>query len=201
MSDQDTTITADGLAQMLDQFKGSTNLRLLASSYLDQAQALEDAIWPLLGERGLANATGDRLDGIGEIVKTPRGGRDDTTYRLALIVKLAVLQSTGTEADLVTIAELAIQMGTPDYEFAENFPKGVTIRPMDNAVSASLSMLAASGLRRSVSAGTTFFLITSTKADSLIYTLSSQVATLETSSTLGLANDAQSTGGYMTYAY
>jgi len=201
MSDQDTTITADALGQMLDQFDGSTNLRLLAASYLDQLQALEDAAWPLLAERGLANATGDRLDGIGEIFNVPRGGRSDTNYRLALTVEIAVLQSNGTEADLLTIAELVIQMGTPDYEFVENFPKGVTIRPIDNAVSVSLSMLAGAGLRRSVSAGTTFALITSTKADSLIYTLSSSATALQTSALLGLANDAQSTGGYMTWAY
>lgn len=131
MSDQDTTITADGLAQMLEQFKGSGNLRLLASSYLDQAQAFEDAVWPLLNERSLANATGDRLDGIGEIFDTPRGGQNDADYRLTLQTEIGVLLSRGTEADLLTIAQLLIQMTTPDYEFTEYFPKSLYLRPVD----------------------------------------------------------------------
>jgi len=201
MSDQDTTITADALAQMLDQFKGSTNLRLLASSYLDQAQALEDAIWPMLGERSLANATGDRLDGIGEIFNTPRGGRNDTDYRLALQTEIAILQSRGTEAELIAIAQLLIQMGTPDYEFVENFPKGVTIRPVDNGIASSLALGLGSSLRRAASAGTSMFLVSSLYGDAGIYTLSSSATALQTSATLGLANDAESTGGHMAWAY
>lgn len=201
MSDKDTTITADGLAQMLDQFKGSVNLRLLAASYLDQAQALEDAIWPLLGERSLSNATGDRLDGIGEIFGIPRGGQGDTGYRLTLQTEFAVLQSSGTEAELLTIAQLLVQMPTPNYEFVENFPKGVTIRPVNYAISVLVAPRVGSTLRRSASAGTSLFFVSANWTDSVIYTLSSSPTTLQTSASTGLANDAQTTGGYMAWAY
>jgi len=153
----------------------------------------------LLGERSLSNATGDRLDGIGAIFGIPRGGRTDTAYRLDLQIELAILQSNGTEADLVNIATLGLS--APSFEFVENFPKGVTLRAPDYSVVDATGLALGNKLRRAASAGTTIFLIASIRADAAIYTLSSQAATLETSATLGLANDAQSTGGYMSYAY
>ena len=198
MSDQNTTITETALSRMLSQFEGSVNLRKLVSSYLDQAQALEDAAWPLLGERGFANATGDRLDGIGAIFNIPRAGRSDTFYRLALQAELAVLRSNGTEADLTTIAEILISATV--YEVVEKFPKWVSLRAPDYSVVDSTGIAAGNTLRRAVSAGTTFFFIASIRADANIYTLSSST-NLETSALLGLANEAQSTGGYMAWAY
>ena len=109
MSDQDTTITADALEQMLDQFDGSVNLRLLAASFLDQVQQFEDDIWPLLAERSLALATGHRLDGLGQIADLNRSGRNDADYRLALTAEFAVLQSNGTAEELIAIAQLMVR--------------------------------------------------------------------------------------------
>lgn len=200
MSAKDTTITADGLAQMLDQFKESVNLRLLAASYLDQAQALEDAVWPLLNERSLANATGDRLDGIGEIFDTPRGGQNDADYRLTLQAEIGVLLSQGTEADLLTIAQLLIQMTTPDYEFTEYFPKSVYIRAIGVILDAD-GLRIASALKRSVSAGTTMLFVFAEYTESVVFTMSSQAATSESSALLGLANLSQTTGGRLAQSY
>ena len=133
MSDQNTTYVAQGLDRLLDQFDGSVNLRLLATSYLNQVQELEDAAYPLLAERSLANATGDRLDGFGAIVNVSRGGRDDTTYRLRLSAELAILTSQGSIEEILTIAQLLIQMDTADYEVIEYVPKTLYLSPEDYA--------------------------------------------------------------------
>ncbi|MDH3598033.1 MAG: hypothetical protein OEU26_00170 [Candidatus Tectomicrobia bacterium] len=197
MSDQNTTITATALSRMLQQFEGSANLRLLASSYTDQAQAFEDAAWPLLGERGIDNATGDRLDRIGAVVKTMRSGRADAAYRQALKARMAVLQSTGTEADLLTITDLLVQMGTPDYDFTEYFPKGVVIRPVDNAVTRLVGRSTGTALKQGVSAGTTMHFVYSGRADSLTYTLSTQGAVVDTGTNLGLASTPALIGSWL----
>jgi hypothetical protein len=201
MSDQNTTITATALARMLQQFQGSVNLRALASSYLDQAQALEDAAWPLLDERGIDNATGDRLDRIGAIVKTMRGGRNDTDYRLALNARIGVLTSQGTEADLLTVVQLLLQMFTPDYEFTEYFPKGVVIRAVDFETTDALSRTIGTALKQAVSAGTSMHYVAAEFPDSLQFQLSSLPSTSQTSAPTGLGNDAQTSGGRLSESY
>jgi hypothetical protein len=196
VSDQDTTITADALAQMLDQFDGSVNLRLLAASFTDQAQQFEDDIWPLLAERSLALATGHRLDGFGQIANLDRSGRNDDDYRLALTAEFAVLQSNGTAEELITIAQLMVQMGTADYDVREYYPKGFYIRPVDHVLTVD-PVLVGTMLDRAVSAATTMSFVYSNYADATTYTLSSQGAVVETSTSLGLADVSQTTGGHL----
>lgn len=195
MSDQNTTITADGLARLLDQFDGSINLRLLAASYLDQAQALEDAAFPILTERSIDNMTGDRLDGLGSIVDVARGGRNDADYRLALKGELAVLQSTGTIEDLIAIAILIVQVTGDDYDVVEYFPKTLYMRPI--GVIGVDPLLATSMLKRAVSAATRLLFVYAEWDDSVVFTLSSQASTSESSALLGLANLSQTTGGHL----
>jgi len=195
VSDQNTTITADGLARLLDQFDGSINLRLLAASYLDQAQALEGAAFPILTERGIDNMTGDRLDGLGSIVNEARGGRNDADYRLALKGELAVLQSTGTAEDLIAIAVLVLQVSGDVYDVVEYFPKTFYIRPV-GPIGVD-PIFATSMLKRAVSAATRLLFVYSLVSESIVFTLSSQASTSESSALLGLANLSQTTGGHL----
>ncbi len=195
MSTTNDAYVAEGLARMLDQFDGSVDLRKLASVFLDQAQTLEDAAFPLLGERSLDNATGDRLDRIGQLVGEARAGRDDTTYRLALKGEIAVLSSRGTAEDMLVIVQLFVQMVTPDYELREYFPKGFYLRPVNEVLTDALALFTTTALKRSVSAGTTMGFVWSKRSDALTFQLSSQATAVDTSSSLGLGNDAQTTGG------
>ena len=94
-----------------------------------------------------------------------------------------------------------LQMGTPDYEFVEHFPKTVYIRPVDFAVSGGDSSSAGTRLRRAVSAATEVLFVTALRTDSTLFTLSSSASSLETSSLLGLANDTQTQGGRLAQAY
>jgi hypothetical protein len=197
MSEQNTAIVATGLDRLLDQFEGSVNLRLLLESYLQRVQDLEDAAFPLYTERGLANATGDRLDRIGQLFDIARGGRDDTAYRLAINTELAILFSRGTEIELLNIVQLVVQMPTADYDFAEYFPKTIYLRPVSHSISGLTAQPAKRALSRAASAGTKVLFVYALRVDSILFTLSSLPSTVQTSSSLGLANDTKTTGGHL----
>jgi len=152
MSNQNTEHKAIALRRMLEQFQGS-DVQTLAGTFLDQVQAFEDAIWPLLGERGLANATGHRLDGIGQILNVSRGGRDDATYRKALETEAAILNSDGTAEVVLSLVHALVEMPAADYEFVEYYPKTIYVRPVDHAISVDPDYVG-TNLRRAVSAAT-----------------------------------------------
>ena len=200
MSDQNTTIVSDGLARMLDQFHGSINLRLLAESYLQQAQDLEDAAWPILAERGLANMTGDRLDGLGGNINLDRSGRDDDDYRIAITAELMVLRSNGTADELIAILTVLFSPTSIDIEFLELFPKTVYFRLVDSPMiffPTGTADRVADTLRRAVSAATELLYVFSMRVDNETFTLSSQGAVTESSSAMGLADVSQTTGGHL----
>lgn len=200
MSDQNTTIVSDGLGRMLDQFHGSINLRLLAESYLQQAQDLEDAAWPIFAERGLANMTGDRLDGLGDNIGLKRSGRDDDDFRKAITAELLVLRSNGTADELIAILGVLIDDATPSMEFIELFPKTVYMRLIDMPMSILLPGTAdlwANTLRRAMSAATELLYVWSPYLDDMTFTLSSQGAVSETDTVLGLADVSKTQGGYL----
>jgi len=200
VSDQNTTIVSDGLARMLDQFHGSINLRLLAESYLQQAQDLEDAAWPILAERGLANMTGDRLDGLGGNINLDRSGRDDDDYRIAITAELMVLRSNGTADELIAILTVLFSPTSIDIEFLELFPKTVYFRLVDSPMiflPTGTADRVADTLRRAVSAATELLYVFSMRVDNETFTLSSQGAVTESSSAMGLADVSQTTGGHL----
>ncbi|MDH4281376.1 MAG: hypothetical protein OEV36_01870 [Myxococcales bacterium] len=201
MSEENTTIVETGLGRLLDQFKGSVNLKLLLQSYLQRVQDLEAAAYPLYTERSLANATGDRLDRIGQLFGITRGGRDDTAYRLAITTELAILFSRGTEVELLNIVQLVVQMPTADYDYVEYYPKTVYLRPVNYPISAGYNAQSAKiAVARAASAGTRVLFVYAFQVDSILFTLSSLPSTVQTSPNLGLANDTKTTGGHLSWA-
>jgi hypothetical protein len=189
--------TDTALDRMLEQFQGSVNLRALASSYVDQAQVLENATIQLLHDRSINTATGHRLDGLGQLANIPRGGLGDEDYRLRIRVELAVLTSQGSIEDLIVVLSLLIDLGTPpDVEIVEYFPKTIAMRPVDFALTDDPNIIGVL-LKRAVSAATRLWFVYSENLDDETYQLSSLPTTVETSSLLGLSNDAQSSGGYL----
>ena len=186
----------EGLDRLLDQFKGSPDLLALATSYLEQVQTLEDAAWPLLAERGIDNMTGDRLDGLGEILGHSRGGRSDAVYRLALKGELAVLQSEGTAEEMIALAQLLIQMPTADYEVIEYWPKGFYIRPVDHVLTQDPALIGTM-LDRAISAATTMSFVYSFFADAVTFTLADEGAVSEIDGLLGLGDAITGGGPYV----
>ena len=180
------THTQDGLGRMLDQFQGSVNLRLLAASYLDQVQAFENAAYPIINARNIVVGSGDRLDGLGRITNQFRSGLSDDDYRQQLQAELAVLRSQGTAEEILTIAQLLIEMTVADYEMYELYPKALYLRPVDHVLTQDASTIGAK-LKRAVSATTDMLFVWSRFDDSATYQLSSS-GSVETSSLLGLAD-------------
>jgi len=56
----------------------------ITSAFLGRLQGIENFYWQLVSERDLENGDGVQLDGIGEIIKEPRGQKIDKIYRIFL---------------------------------------------------------------------------------------------------------------------
>ncbi len=126
---QNTTVTADGLARLLEQYKGKPRMTALVSAWLDECQAVEDALWSIYYQRELQNdvAADDLLDKIGKIVGQLRGSLDDATYRAYIRARIRANRSGGTPPDLYNVftllfgpgyvAMVYVQGGTASFEF------------------------------------------------------------------------------------
>jgi len=119
----------DAIDRLLGQFKGdSDNLQALLTSYITHVQALESEAHPLLWSKDVYTATGDRLDGLGQIVGEERQGRSDEIYRIRILARLAINKSNGTAEDLINILQLLADQASPDIWYEEYQPKTVYIR-------------------------------------------------------------------------
>lgn len=191
MSDLKSNYTSEALGRLLSTLQGGTGYEALATSFLDRCQELEDAAHPMLAQRSIDNAEGDRLDRIGAIVVVPRGGRTDEDYRLRIRAELAILQSNGTARDLINILQLLTGQLTPAIELDEYFPKTVYMRSENLALAdATEGATMAALLRRAVSAGTNLQLIFSILEtdDDNVFRFSDTSGTPETSSSKGFGN-------------
>jgi len=194
----DSTHDATGLGRMLDQFNDSTNLRLLASSYLDQAQSFEDVAYQLINAKSISVVAGYQLDGLGQIVSVPRSGRSDTDYRLRIRAELAVLTSQGSIEDLIAVARLLLGLATPPpLEIVEYDPKTVYMRLVDTVLAEADAIIAGPLFRRTVSAATEMLFVYSEYLDAHTFALSTSGTISVSSPILGLADVSQTTGGHL----
>ena len=108
-------IVAQGLAELLSQFSGSTRLRGVAQVFLNELLKVELATYDLYQMRTLDSAQGEQLDIYGKIVDEPREGLDDFEYRRFLNVRLLVLNAQGEAGRLRRIVALAAQAVDVQY--------------------------------------------------------------------------------------
>lgn len=94
------------LARLLQQYKGQPRIEAMISSFVEQIQDIENAMFDLDAGRQIANAVGAQLDGIGEIVGFPRNGLDDMTYLVFLYGKIGENTSDTTKDKIINIALL-----------------------------------------------------------------------------------------------
>jgi hypothetical protein len=118
-------ITQQGLDRMLSQWSGKPNITGLFQSYLDNIQPVEDALQQLLDERGIDTAIGVQLDVLGLIIGVERLGRNDTEYRAALKVQIAINNADGTEPNITGV--LLLLTGLSDFSYQEVFPAAYTV--------------------------------------------------------------------------
>lgn len=108
---QKSTHVSQALNDLLAQFHDKPNIAALVSAFLQQVQEAEDMLFDVFTKRTLDVATGAQLDGIGDILGLPRGSLSDTDYRNRLRVQLAILSSSGTTNDLLSILVLRFGPG------------------------------------------------------------------------------------------
>lgn len=142
------------VALLTDVFKNATTMKTLLLAVAAKTQELEDALLnPTTGYVfliQLANAVGDTLDKYGAILRQPRNGMNDATYRVVLQLILRVLRSNGLAEDIIGVAALA----GPVAQYLEYYPAaflleqwnvGVILAP--NVVASFLSQTRDGGVR------------------------------------------------------
>lgn len=102
-----TTHETDALARLLQQYKGSTNLRAIVSAFVEQVQELEDVLNTVPATRSLDTATGASLDALGELVGMPRPlGTDDDVYRVLIFGRIGLNISQGETERVIALYSL-----------------------------------------------------------------------------------------------
>lgn len=121
-----------GLALVVTQLRGKTKFEALISSYLEEIDEIETALWQLQEERWLDTAEGEQLDGIGRIVGVRRNGTDDH-YRLRLRAQIQILLSSGTIPEILRIFRLLIDSAAT-LRYTPFYPAAYQIRVGNQAL-------------------------------------------------------------------
>jgi hypothetical protein len=109
----------EGLARLIHQYADKPRIKLLLQIYLDRVQDLEDAIFSLIDNAGLDNATGWILAALGKVLVQPNPGLSDDDYRTLLRARIRVIRSNGKPEELLTILRLVFG-GSADILYRES---------------------------------------------------------------------------------
>lgn len=139
------------LARFIQQYKGRPLTAGLMTAFVDQIQDLEDAIYGLDSERQLANAIGQQLDGLGEIIGIKRNGLDDATYLLFLYGKIAENYSDTTINSIINIINFVFQAQVVLMQ--EVFPAGLSIQVAGTPLNPALFNIAVALVQAAMGAG------------------------------------------------
>jgi hypothetical protein len=93
-----------GLGRNID-FLDKENFNKLIKLFLEEVQELEVATLSVADQKNINTAIGVWLDYIGNIVGEVRRGRNDTDYRAALLLKIAINSSDGTPNTIIDITK------------------------------------------------------------------------------------------------
>lgn len=145
----DAAHVEEGLALLVQALRGKPVIEALLSTWLDQAQEVEDALWSLYG-LGIDNSSDAALDQLGVVLGHQRpDGLSDSLYRRVLHAVVIALRSSGTGPDL--LAAMHALVGSWDFTLEEVYPATVLLEPTDAPDVPTLTMLGV--LRRVRSAG------------------------------------------------
>lgn len=197
--EQNTGHDREGLALLLQQFRDKPRMESVTSSMMTQIQDLEDALFTLLLERFISDATvGIQLDGIGQIVGRPRAGLSDDDYRALLRAVVRSNKSNGTGNELIEIVELLLN-APDDYALAditieELFPAHVVVR-LEEQLTFDVNIVI-EVLRTSKAAGVRLILEYILSLDADVFHTSSVVGVSEFGDTAqGFGSQFTATGG------
>lgn len=131
------------LARLITQFRNSVSHRGLLASYVAEVQEAENALFDILVQSSIADATGAQLDGLGQILGERRNGRSDEVYRQAVAARFFLNKSSGTVEEILHLFRL-ITDASPFLD--EYFPAAFVLRleelPVDDPVNYALMLRA-----------------------------------------------------------
>lgn len=96
-------VAAEMASKLLAQYKHKPRFVASLAAFGGVLQGVESGLWDLFTKRGLDEAEGAQLDGLGSIVGEPRRGRADDVYRRFIGVRILVNRSNGRIEELNTI--------------------------------------------------------------------------------------------------
>jgi hypothetical protein len=184
---------AQAIGYLLAQFQGKPRIEALLSAYIDEVQALEDALWTLLVDRTLDVAVGPQLTGIGAIVGQSQGSLSTANFRAFIRARILINLSDGTPEELITIArtvEPTLQIEiveVPPAAVVVHFPAPTTLAPSVFNELLQAAKPAGVELQLQYHPGTVL---------ASAFTLSSTSA-LQFSPALGFGSSAGGTGGHL----
>jgi hypothetical protein len=109
--------TALALVRLLERWKEKSVHNAILSTYTDQVQALESAIWQVLLLRLPPYAEGVQLDAIGRVVGEARQGLSDAAYKPRLQARIAMNSSFGRASDVINVIKLVTDAAFTLEEF------------------------------------------------------------------------------------
>lgn len=131
---------ARGVALLIERYRKPL-ISALLQSWLAEVQAIEDALYQLLTQRGVANAIGAQLDVLGRIVNQPRAGTPDATYRIYVLARQLVSRSSGQVSQLSALAQKLLSVA---WNREEYYPASQIIRalaPLDVSVANAIASM------------------------------------------------------------
>ena len=192
---KNTTHVAQALANRIEQFKNKDDFAALLTIYVKQVQDLEDAAFQVLLDTALDTSVGQQLDNIGEVVGEDRLSRTDDNYRNALRVQILINKSNGTREQLIAVALLFAGLSGPGQVKITAFPPASMIIEMINKLEVDpFQLVLALDEARGEGINLALLYKLSDNADTLTF---SSDDTVQSSSSLGAANDAGTTGGHL----
>lgn len=138
MSDLAQTLTheADGVARLLERFRGMPVFEALLRIALKRTQHVEDVLWSIYVGVWIDNAVGVQLDNLGDVVGEPRGGRQDTQYRIYIRARIAINRANGKINDTLKVARLILE-STATLTYTPEYPAAYRVDVANTAISAA----------------------------------------------------------------
>lgn len=170
MTTQITDHVTQALARLPEQHKDKLKLRALLSGLVGPTQAIEDALYQLLTERGVDTAIGVQLDALGYIVGQLRGGLSDDDYRRYLRARIATNRSRGLMSDIIRVSELVLNDTDAEIILRPEYPAGIVVEVQSIGITSDIADILISFLRDVVSAGVRLILEYSSDVDGETFT-------------------------------
>lgn len=110
----------EALISMAPPWWGKPRIAALLKSYLDQCQAVEDAVWEIIAIRELETADLPRLKVLGLIIGQPRLLFSEEVYRDVLRARALANVSRGRASDILAVLEILVgSVEAGDYILTE----------------------------------------------------------------------------------